>query len=132
MCFIIHEDHKEPKIADEDITCYKRFHHFLKEDGDFASINEGNLTGFLSFIYCAIYNFEEKYGPIELGISIDKKEIDKGFHSYNYEGFERYYDSYKYFIKCFIPEGSKYYYNPQHGEYVSDSIVIGGLKDVKI
>jgi len=109
MCFIISDEHPEVKIAKRDITCYKevikhRLSQYVKSD-------------VMYFVY--------KLGKIyKRKMIVDNDNIDTGFHSYSNKcAINRFRDDII-FVKCIIPKGSEYYYNPSWCEYVSNRIII--------
>lgn len=112
MCFVIHFNHEKIKKAEKDIVCYKLIH---KKGRFYKSIYQGFI-----------------YEPGECYYENNMKKnymncIHEGFHSYktyskaehenNIFGVE--------IIRCIIPEGAKYYYNPEYKEYVSNYLIIG-------
>lgn len=48
--------------------------------------------------------------------------ISEGFHSYTDDTIAN--------IKCVIPKGSIYYYNPYDKQYVSNQLIFGTRKDI--
>ena len=120
MCFFIHEDHKNPKIAKKPINCYKTFQ--IVDEENFMSIYQEHP-----------YKIGLKYS---LGHKLipTYRSIDEGFHSYTAKSVAKVakedliyhgiiYDNLC-MVKCVIPEGAEYYYNPEDKEYVSDHIII--------
>ena len=109
MCFSIHPDHPDKKIAKRDITCYKILQ---------------NISGELfSTVQYFRYKLHKLYKT-----KIDKPKywgINHGFHSYSNKKclLENCIISTKN-VKCIIPKGSEYYYNPFYTEYVSNQIII--------
>ena len=109
MCFIIHPKYREMKTAKRNIPCYKegarsydqktflpRFHYYRYNLGQLNKI-EGEWP-LLIF-----------------------SEIHKGFHSYsNKNRLSRLHVG----VKCIIPKGAHYFYNPENQEYVSDQIIV--------
>ena len=107
MCFYIHHKHRKPKIAKRDINCYKLG----------MKIDE---TSFKSEFQEHLYNFGEKQTELELSPIHDI--IMAGYHSYSNKRKLRF--GFPYRVKCIIPKGSIYYYNPCMKEYVSSNIIV--------
>ena len=110
MCFFIHINHEEKKIANRDITCYKCLYN------NFTSPYKGKL-----------YKLNKLYkSSICITMTICKTPIiTKGLHSYSCKRFAiRQMNSYGILVKGIIPKGSKYYYNPDRHEYVSNQIIL--------
>ena len=144
MCLIITKFNK-PKIAQEDIKCYKilfkssvcpglfyaPYQNFNYKLGETYSTNISvsyNCNTFgLSFFRYIFYNLFDKF--------LDVKGVNQGFHSFvNLKDAikERNSDvDYKRLVigECIIPKGSKYYkgaYSNYNG-YVSDNIRINKI-----
>lgn len=107
MCFFIHHRHRKPKIAKRDITCYKLG----------IKIDE---TSFKSEIKEHLYNLGEKQTELELSPIHDM--ILVGYHSYSNKREIKF--NFQDLVKCIIPKGSIYYYNPYIKEYVSSNIIV--------
>lgn len=120
MCFYVNQNNPNPIIAAENIECYKvGYKTFLsKAENAFES-------QFRHYIYSLNdeqpeLQLEPEYDT-ELGLEI----IHKGYHSYSnlttaiVNAF-----SDQVVVKCIIPKGATYYYNPIRDEYVSTSIII--------
>ena len=144
MCLVITKFNK-PKIAQEDIKCYKilfkssvypdlfyaPYQHFNYKLGVtyFTNISVSyncNIFG-LSFFRYMFYNIFDKF--------LDVKGVNQGFHSFvNLKNAIEEINSdidYKELVigECIIPKGSKYYkgaYSNYNG-YVSDSIKINKI-----
>lgn len=121
MCFRIHRKHGRKLIAEKDIECYKIV--YLDEKKRIQS----SVQGF-------IYKFGMRYdlgGPLYRS-SFQDRIVDEGFHSYTVlEKVKthalknlRSHKQGSRAVKCTIPAGSEYYYNPEYKEYVSNSIII--------
>lgn len=124
MCLVT--DWKEPKIAEEDITCYKWY-------------------GMLNFAYVSPYQgkpmpdgniitYSDLSEPevLHLFTIVPKYIIEKGFHSFvNRIDAER--DSYQnrnaIIVSCTIPKGSKYYKGVfgDAESYCSEAIILERL-----
>ena len=123
MCFHIHPEHKEEKTAIEDIVCYKhsdkRIRNFL-----FRKIFISDFQKF-RYRFNKLYKLDKKivvrYSMVRCGCQYDKTgAIHEGFHSY-----AKLPEFPPRLVKCIIPKGSQYYYNPfGSGEYVSNQIII--------
>ena len=131
MCWYSYEK-PELRIAEEDITCYKVVYTKLK----------------FMWVYSLYRNFKYTLHNqyfIKDGLSVGIHEtlgtrqleytINEGFHSYSQkpgfkdgciwctdDNFES--GSSVFRVKCTIPKGSVYYYNPTNCTLVSDSIII--------
>jgi len=107
MCFHTHYDHQEVKTAEKDIVCWK----YLTKD---------RKAPLQNFQY--EYNILNKLGrPLEV---VDR-EISEGFHSHSEKRIAKLRaTSDRKVFKFIIPKGSKYFYNPNDEEYVSDHIVL--------
>lgn len=115
MCFYIHPICPEPLVATEDIHCFK-------------AVNRNRIKG--HFKYRTPYqNYPLNSGDklisqIETAPFRNEGKIEEGIHScITIENAERHYSDVV--LKAIIPKGSVYYFNPRHGEYVSDKLVIG-------
>lgn len=119
MCFYISSDKRwnYKKVAEKSIPVYKIF-----------SIPYDNRRKYFTSPY---QHFDYEKGAVYEEDSMRVHNYDKinvGFHSYdsliaakyNYGG-----SLYEIIVKCSIPKGAYYYYNPVHNEYVSDTIKIG-------
>ncbi len=140
MCFKVQRgEHEKPKIATEDITCYKLFSKVAPNDSDncFVSIKQGHL-------YVKGQRFSEEH-PIDATGYL----IEEGIHSYSDPCTIQYNQCWNQYcwnywpdsiqVKCIIPKGTKYWFNPdwdaatntpELGSYVSESIIIGTDLDV--
>lgn len=127
MCFNVHHKHKNIKTAKKDIICYKIFFKH-KNKKYFESIVQG-------------FKYEKGCLYYEKGLNKDSKIkaesgrrndfIEIGLHSYDStNNFRLTIFSWDYLVKCIIPKGAKYYYNPEEGEYVSDHLWIGEDFDI--
>lgn len=143
MCFNIHPEHKDAYIVTEEIVVWKSFSqlYFIYGKG-VNPCNRGAHTlktgsiGFKSYHQCFKYLFGKTYKIAKsrlkpkLNFYGSKYIIEIGFHSFIHRS-----DSYShgdYSIKCYIPVGAHYYYNPQQGHYVSSSIRISDdRKEIK-
>lgn len=119
MCFYIHNKHKKVKIAEKNITCYKR-------------LENHSPKYFRSPIQKYKYEKGSLYYEDSLGLRRGFPVIEVGIHSYSTleEARDNWTDYGYKIVKCTIPKGSKYYYNPDYSEYVSDHLKIGNTKDI--
>lgn len=112
MCFTIHRDHQEPKIAKRDIVCYK------------AGFERSSYRAFEPYYRYHTYWLGQEQPRIDLKPL--NGEIFEGYHSYSnkkhmYREWRPFYVKY---VKCIIPKGTRYYYNPQEKVYVSETIIV--------
>ena len=128
MCFKIYKNHPLPKYADKDIICYKVTDNNKIKENNFISIVKE-----FKYKYDTLYILDTPL-EIELIKHSEKKteyNIEKGFHSYsNYNNASGWIECS--IIKCIIPKGSTYYFNPVRQEYVSDKIKIGKYNEINI
>ena len=129
MCFHIHKNHRLPKTATRDITCYK------------VMLQKRNGKVF-SFVTDFEYVCDRKYETemrVVTGTGYNYGEIENGFHSFMYPWYKL-RNKYVYarrvtgeatLVKCVIPKGSIYYKNPYDGEFVSNSIIVKELDALK-
>ena len=114
MCFHIHSSYLEELTAKEDIACYKLLYPSLR------SICEGyqySLNTIFELNHDLRVDQDQDYGGT----------ITKGYHSYTtIEATlaSNLRHSMHEIFACIIPSGSKYYYNPDREEYVSNQIII--------
>lgn len=111
MCFVINVKHSEEKIAKKDIVCYKRLCVYI----------DIFISPYLHYFYRLNILYRSELKP-----SSDNT-IDIGFHSYSckkYATSRLIKDRYEVLAKGIIPKGSRYYYNPDDHEYVSNQIII--------
>lgn len=123
MCFYIHPKHPKVKIAKRDITCYK-----VVFPPSFC-IYRSSVTGFR-------YILGKQYtvGPQEKEFvrerdywsnEIEPFKIGGGaFHSFSNKKKIKCFPRVWSRIKCIIPKGSRYYYNPDYKEYCSNAIML--------
>ena len=120
MCFYIHEKHQYKKIAKRDITCYKAI-NLTNKDNIFRSVFQ-NFKYIMGGIYKTYLSEPKRIGYSIPDLDVEF-EINNGFHSYsNKKAVE--HDNYPPYVRCIIPKGSEYYYNPEKMEYVSNQIII--------
>lgn len=120
MCLLTTQ--KIPKIAEEDITCYK----VINPDMTSLYFTEFN------WVLGKLYETE-----IECCSKWDFIEVSKAFHSYKslQDLMHGYFKSLSpcLMVKCTIPQGSEYYLGKQ-GEmdgYASNKIIVNEILDVK-
>lgn len=119
MCFIIHPDYSKPLIADKNILCFKK--------GTLAWTGIYDIHRvFVSLFRGHIYRFQEPQPKIEL--NSEGGFILEGYHSYTPEHTLVSLPACCFvsitLVKCIIPRGSTYYYNPDTHEYVSSSLMV--------
>ena len=121
MCFYIHEDHQEIKIAEDNILCYKHFHYNTSTHA-VSSFEKFKYTFGELYVQVNLQwplnNVREKYDKI--------KVIEEGFHSYSEldAGTNEAITWGEPLHQCIIPKGSKYFYDPGRKQYVSNQIII--------
>lgn len=116
MCFTVHPKYPDVKVAKRDIVCYKYGH----SDG----------IVFISFCRDFAYEFGKVYSQRKrrwpcgfVSSSRSPSYIEEGFHSFsNKKAIAGLFVGTK--VKCIIPKGAKYFYNPDAKEYVSNQIII--------
>lgn len=118
MCFYTHPKHPDVKIAGKDIVCYK----------------EGLKKGSTANLFCSYYRghiyllgrtnvLSEEWPTISPSLLFKRGIIMEGFHSYsNKKRLSRARDMVR--VRCIIPEGAKYFYNPDDKVYVSNQIIV--------
>ena len=118
MCFILSEDSK-PKIAEEDIICYKIVETVVLSPDieEVASL----FTGY-------VYTLGELNPKVIIKVA-NSFSIDKGYHSYIKRLEKSWYSSsfshHRELVECTIPKGTLYYANDH--EYVSENIIINKI-----
>ena len=112
MCFVIHKDHPNVLVAKKDIPCWKKVYRVAKKRGSgyYKSQAEAEFRRF-------VYKFNKVYKVRSFRYYPNKGFITRGFHSYCFKLRTRYT-----IIRCVIPKGTKYYFNPAADEYVSLAI----------
>jgi len=131
MCFHIHRRHREEKIASRDITCYKKLTiEFYSLTNKPIIISKESLptikfrTPFRD-APVSLYKSPLKTAIIKVVPSPFTLEnrIENGLHSYSSirKAMSATYKR-EVIVKCTIPKGSKYYYNPENQEYVSNQL----------
>lgn len=110
MCFVVHPDYPNPLIAEEDIPCVK----------------EGTVSyphHFISLFHGYPYKFKQLQPRVNLH-PVDRT-IREGYHSWAlcHWSLQSPPDDGRIRVKCIIPKGSLYYYNPAYREYVSNQII---------
>ena len=121
MCFYIHPKHQEKKIAKRDIVCYK-YGRVTKAGNKFSP---SCYTGFYYPFGEKVEQKGNRWPYIHTYRGFFPKRIEKGFHSYSnkkaIKGFtKRYYN----IVKCIIPKGTEYFYDPKTKTYVSRALVV--------
>ena len=123
MCLITNWD--KPKIAEEDITCYK---WYVKIDSVYLSPYQGEpIPAFNTVVYSDLDKPEKNL--LLLSSFQYKYTVEKGFHSfvnsidaklYSYKGRD------SIVVSCIIPKGAKYYkgFFENCESYCSDSIIL--------
>ena len=114
MCFYIHFEHAEPKIAEKDIYCYK----YLRK----SSSKKKNKR---KYLFSPYRRFKWEKGEIyDTKLETWEYTIKQGFHTCTTRKSCRKRFAYGKTYTCVIPWGSTYYYNPDEEEYVSDRLVV--------
>ena len=117
MCFEIHPDYPEALIAKRDILCYK-------------VLNQNKLRDDIS----SPFQLDPYFSKSSQDITVTKtvKKIQR-FDSAIYEGlhtFSNYLRTWEWSRDTFgvyfaiIPKGTKYYYNSNKKEYVSEKLIV--------
>ena len=115
MCFRIHPKHQIAKIAKRDIVCYKEI--------------KNNMCP-VFYTHIMKYKFNKLCFKVKIHIKHHRyvsNYIDKGYHSLSTKKQALLYHDYSghtMIVKCIIPKNTKYYYNPDCREYVSENIFI--------
>lgn len=136
MCFYIsyEKDNAKEKIAKKDIPVWKAFNsgNFLYDSKGIELGNcKKNSIGFTSAYRGYEYKYGRLYKTAKKNVAPFHGQIRIGFHSYSAR-YKCYRGSCTYAIRCYIPAGAKYYYNPTNEEYVSSSIRITDVrKEIK-
>lgn len=140
MCFFIHTNHKEVKIAKHDIPCYKvlresSYHRLLPNTPYIETIPKSITSPYIGELYFK----ESDTHPVI------KRNTSFGFYTYNLNIIEKGLHSYSDLNSCLksckvidhatihrsiIPKGTKYYFNPEYHEYVSLALKVW-KKDIK-
>ena len=128
MC--LYTKQTEPKIAEEDIICYK---FYVRYDETLFSPYQESRAPEIGIV--ANTELGRSYRPTDIGSYIHNflgfKRVNKGFHSFKtLEEAEREVNKYKrkfdlVIFKCIIPRGSSYYkgiFNDRYESYCSNSI----------
>lgn len=119
MCFVINKVHTSPKIAEEDIICYK-------------VIGKNNISIHRDFNYMPNVTYPDvALIPRKYEDEYDTNFIEEGYHSYSSLDFacDRCYRIKEKVVLMIIPKGATYYYNPICDEYVSSVIRSGDLRN---
>jgi len=117
MCFIISKDptESEPKIATQDITCYKRM-----------AVGKGLENKYYSCPRAVRYKLGKLYKNKRFvkQARVGDTAITKGRHSYTDLAYvmrmQRHGEG---IVECIIPKGTEYYVNTANHEYVSLAII---------
>ena len=134
MCFYTNENYKKILIADKDIVCYK-FVKIIEGMSPIKNRQEVSSSKILmrskvrNFSYCLDRVYVQKFRKMKR-----PTEVEYGFHSYIKLARQMRWHTPKalstlkslkpLYVKCIIPEGTKYYYNPSKNQYVSEKIKI--------
>jgi hypothetical protein len=133
MCFDIHPDHREVKIAKRNIPCYKilmpgnYYRNVAILNSSFILDKNTIISPFKREIY---FNIKEKnqfvikevnnFSIFSTRADNIPNEIYQGLHSYsNLKEVKVRMHPEDTIHNSFIPKGTKYYYNPSRREYVS-------------
>ena len=116
MCFYIHKDYPKAMIAKKDIKVYKT----LMRDG----------ADYIAPVYPMIYKAGKLYKASMVKIKPDdyseQEVINEGLHSFSTFTAGLYEAQGRKLFLFIIPKGSKYYYNSDCEEYVSNKIIWTG------
>jgi hypothetical protein len=113
MCFYIHSEHQEVKIATKDIVCYK----ILQK-----TINNNLTSPYQNALYFTKANTHPVIKKVKAFsfCKYNSNDIEAGLHSYSALHQARKTGKFGNNIhKAIIPKGTKYYYNPTYKQYVS-------------
>lgn len=120
MCFYVHNKHPHVLVAKRDIVCYKK--------GEIQNLLTMGQV-FVPPYYRFRYEFGKQYKTkttwqTHPGWTLTV--VHEGFHSYSNkkEALKERGSVYVVVVKCIIPKGSEYFYNPYYKQYVSDSIIV--------
>lgn len=131
MCFYLHDKHPGEKIAKKDITCYKVFDHNARSQNQHGKYVRSMHRRF-NYKIGVLYELDG-YMNAAYNWFWGVKTIEVGLHSFiDFRSAMSSMLSDELVYKCTIPKGSRYYYNPQTKEYVSDQIIIKKLANRKI
>ena len=128
MCFIIDENYPDEQISKEDIVCYKIL---IVSDADHHQI----VSPVRHHLW---FNTRKKEASVKKTATIAIAVYDKiheGLHSYStlakakLEVLSRWYIGNNARIyEAIIPVGTKYFYNSDDREYVSESLIVNTNK----
>lgn len=120
MCFYLDYRHQRPMIALRKITCYKVVNHFSKVE---------NIVTSVLYNHCYVLGKRQPHIRLKK-VGYDKTSINEGYHSYFNlpRALMNKYET-NVIVKCVIPVGAKYYYNPACEEYVSSSLIVKEILD---
>ena len=124
MCFYIDDEHNsDPRIADEDIICYKVGYRIP------MVTPEAEIEVFISEYRDYIYQLNSKQPELQLNpmydIQLGCEVIHQGYHSYpDLTKAKISANADQIIVKCIIPKGSTYYRNTIWCEYVSTSLIV--------
>lgn len=128
MCFYIHPKYPEPLVAKRDIVCYKH--------GTVHQQTEGKFVFWPFFMTSFRYRQnvvkklscedQEEWPCITADLQFGNLMVSIGFHSYsNKKNLPKTRGKYGYHaVKCIIPKGARYLYNPDDKEYVSTELMV--------
>ena len=118
MCFTVHPYHPKAKVAKRDIVCYKAGYKY-----------RGGRVFMPYFQMDYSYQLGKTQPKVKLmpvRLSNEDLAIQAGYHSYSNKKELRGWksDPIVVSVKCIIPKGTEYYYNPEDREYVSETLVV--------
>lgn len=140
MCFYIDKLHPEEQIATENITCYKilkpkqtKFDKFLHRKKIVAPLWD-NYIYWVANKKTPAEILKKHIGELKIDCTINQR-IEEGLHSIATldaaKSYRSEFLSYAHhnpenwrIYEAYIPKGSKYYYNSEEKEYVSNEIVV--------
>lgn len=121
MCFLILTDSKaygEELTASKDIVCYKMLEKSIG--------GEVYMSPYQNELYFKINTKAKSITKTSSLIASPwTSQINIGLHTYSNKKYARKkLCTDRAFFKAIIPKGSKYYYNPEDSEYVSDKLIV--------
>lgn len=123
MCFTIHHSHSTAKKATEDIICYKRLEVCSKSSLPEKITRENIYKVRYVTPYCGQRIHLDKKPLKKAKLGVGYSSIERGLHSYSEPRKAlSMCTSNEVVVKCIIPIGSIYYFNPINKEYVSNQL----------
>jgi len=131
MCFNIHIEYPKKLIAEKNITCYKRVVRLKDEivcNIHHLEVMRIDTSKLRKSILLSPYRYQQyKTRVLYRSRLVDNKCngcIHEGLHSHSSlrQAEIKREDHYEKIIRCVIPKGAEYYYNPEEKEYVSNQL----------